>query len=352
MAGDDEIKQNNPEKPEPVESNSQDNLRAESSLTNSNSNDLIKAMRDSQSNNSQTQNMLPGLEIGGLFTKQDPSDNKFDKSKDLENPDLKGKKDVFGDEPSKKSAADRTELTQFSTSNSEQQKQAENIINSIGKNIGDNIKSSNKGLQSWAEGMLSLGEMVATAGTAAKGHTMHRFEWQDRPARNAVINPEAVALLNPDGTPQKDMPKANLVTPAMWEACHRDVNALKDGAGQKWGNCAEKAASACHEIMEQIRKNPAMAGCNVRQVWAEGKTHSWAEVKMPNGDIHVVDPWRGINGKKDDLKNDPYYGGPQVPSFWYGKDNSPVSTLPPAPKPPSHEEILQRDNRRQSLGRR
>lgn len=309
-------------------------------------------MRDSQTNNPQTQSTLPGLEIAGLFTKQDPSaDNKFDKSKDLENPDLKGKKDPFGpDETGKKSGADKQEVMQFSSNTDIVDKHRINIINGIGKAVGDGIESSNKHLGGFFSAVDSIVKMAGTFGTAGSGHAMHATQWQDRPARAAVINPQAIAIVNPDGTPDKNTPALNLVTPEMWEACHKDVNSLKDTEGQKWGNCAEKAASACHEIMEQIRKNPAMAGCSVRQVWAQGKDHSWCEVKMPNGDIHVVDPWRGVNGKKDDLKNDKFYGGPQVPSPWFSKENSPESKLPPPPKPPSQEEILQRDNRRQSLG--
>lgn len=253
------------------------------------------------------------------------------------------------DSSSPKFGKDSTTIVEFGNQNTQT-----NILQGISDRIANNVNSSNQP-SSYLPAVGALLGTAATLGTARLGEVEHAgfqlpFDgpkvtrgWQDLPERNAVINPQ----VDPN---TKNM----AVSPEDWKKCANDVNTRTDDLGRRWGNCAEKAATACNDILEQIRNNPEMAGCSVRQCWSP-VGHSWAEVKMPNGEIRVVDPWRGQSGNRDELsKAYPAYSAKDVISTgWHNAENSPASAArAPKPAAPANDDRFWERNRRQSLGGR
>lgn len=136
------------------------------------------------------------------------------------------------------------------------------------------------------------------------GITQHSNWQRDIEARRIVINPPIAR----DGTVQ--------LTPEHWGNCFREVQNHRDNLNRKWANCAEQAASLAH-VIHQMINNPndrSMAGLEVRQAFANG--HSWCEVRYPNGQRMVYDPWSRLTGRIEDMPAS--YRRSASYTDWYG----------------------------------
>ncbi|PWU01434.1 MAG: hypothetical protein C5B53_02925 [Candidatus Melainabacteria bacterium] len=184
-------------------------------------------------------------------------------------------------------------------------KEVHDLICSNGSRLVSDINSSNKAIQvprALAESTLRVFSLGMWGGT---GITKHASEWQDLECRKAVISPG------------KDKNGMMDVGPEKWAACFKDVQERLDH-NRKWGNCAEQAASMAHMIHKMMINNPDLpsaAGLQVRQAYHDD--HSWVEVKYPNGQVMVYDPWDGKTGRLEDM---PASYRESAVSPWYGRE--------------------------------
>jgi len=219
--------------------------------------------------------------------------------------------------PAKKSAGDEkaTEQAKFEKLAKDKPDEYAKLVHPVlEKNTlafqGD-INRSNEAMQvprALAESTLRVLSLGLWDGT---GISQHKNWQKDVPARSKVsvampIDEKGVIQVNRDD----------------WKACFDDVQARKDQLNRKWGNCGEQAASICHVFSELIKGDPALAGLQVRQAYSpHGSGHSWCEVKYPNGETMVYDPWAQQCGRVKDLKSmREYYTDPNAKySPWFGR---------------------------------